>query len=157
MTMGSIGADFQPLSRLTEGWNTLWHKAHQALTFFHHDEEPETEKAPEAQRWGLVATDIIDHDDRLELRMEIPGVNRDDLNVSITASQVTVSGKRHAESTRKSGNAVITERAFGSFSRSFPLPSGVDAESAQAKYADGVLAIDLPKKSKSKLRQVPVA
>ena len=63
MTMGSIGADFQPLSRLTEGWNTLWHKAHQALTFFHHDEEPETEKAPEAQRWGLVATDIIDHDD----------------------------------------------------------------------------------------------
>ncbi len=155
MSLGHIGESLLPLSRISEGWNALCQKAHDALTHFHHEDTTEP-APPEAQRWGLVATDLIDHDDRFELRMELPGLARDDLHVEITASQVVVSGRKHSEQTRRQGHAVITERAFGSFRRVLPLPAGVDADRAQASYTDGVLAVDLPKQAGGARRRLAV-
>ena len=144
MSLGHIGESLLPLTRLTEGWNTLCQKTHNALTHFHHDDEPET-ATPDSQRWALVATDLTDHADHLELRMELPGVAKPDLKVEVGANQIVISGHKKSESTRREGQAVITERAFGSFRRVLPLPEDVDAAAVQARYEDGVLAVDLPK------------
>ena len=104
-----------------------------------------------------MATDVVEHDDHFEMRMEIPGMDRADLKVEIQGGHITVSGEKRAETTRKSGSAVVTERAFGSFRRVLPLPASVAAEDVQARYVDGVLAIDMPKQSGEASRQIDVA
>ncbi len=154
---------------LGSGWSALRERAHSALTYFKHDEEADVEKVDReasakppvaevpAQRWGLVATDIVDHKDRLELRMEIPGMEKSDLKVEVSGSQIIVSGEKRFESTRKTGSVMVMERAFGHFSRSLPLPEEVDSDKASASYIDGVLAIDLPKLVESKKQRVDVS
>ena len=70
MTLGHVGEDFAPVQWLSEGWSALRRQAHDALTHFRSGEDDDETPS----RWGLVATDIIDHDDRVEVRMEVPGI-----------------------------------------------------------------------------------
>ena len=156
MTLGNVGKDFLPVQWLTEGRSALRDLAHNALTHFQHDEEEAAETPAAAQRWGLVATDIIDHDDHLEVRLEVPGLAKEDLKVEVSGGQLSVTGEKRIDSSRKDGNAVITERAFGQFRRVFPLPAEVRAEEASASYADGILAIDLPKQEQPGANQVTI-
>ena len=156
MTLGNVGKDFLPVQWLTEGWSALRDQAHNALTHFQHDEAEAAETPAATQRWGLVATDIIDHDDHLEVRLEVPGLAKEDLKVEVSGGQLSVTGEKRIDSSRKDGNAVITERAFGQFRRVFPLPAEVRAEEASASYADGILAIDLPKQEQPGANQVTI-
>ena len=71
-------------------------------------------------------------------------------------AQLSVTGEKRIDSSRKHGNAVITERAFGQFRRVFPLPAAVRAEEASASYSDGILAIDLPKQNQGGANQVTI-
>jgi HSP20 family protein len=159
MTIGNVGENFKPLNWLAEGWAALRDKAHSALLYFQPPEAAEEESgdaAIQAQRWGLAATDVVEHGDRLEIRMELPGMDKADLTVEISGSQIVIAGEKHAESTRRSGNAVVTERAFGRFQRVLPLPVEVDAANADARYADGILAIDLPRHRDATTRRISV-
>jgi HSP20 family protein len=157
MTLGNVGKDFLPLHWLSEGWAALRDQAHNALTHFKSDEEATADpSSPAVQRWGLIAADIIDHDDRLEVRMEVPGMAKEDLKVEVSGGQLSVTGEKRVDASRKEGDLVITERAFGQFRRVFPLPSAVQADAAHASYTDGILAIDLPKVSPSNSNQVTV-
>lgn len=149
MSMGDVGKEIWPVHWLSQGWSTLREQAHSAITHFKHVGEAETEDEPaKAQRWGVVAVDVVDHDDILKVRMEVPGIAKEDLQVEISAGQLTVTGEKRIESSRKDGNAIITERAFGQFCRVLPLPADVETDNASASYADGILAIDLPKHAK---------
>ena len=155
MTLGNVGKDFLPVHWLSEGWSALREQAHNALTHFKHDDDA-AEPPAGAQRWGLVAADIVDHDDHLEVRMEVPGLAKEDLHVEVSGGQLSVTGEKRVDSSRKQGNAVITERAFGQFRRVFPLPAEVRADAARASYTDGILAIDLPKQASSTANQVTI-
>ena len=160
MTMGKVGES--AMQSFAEGWHALRDKAHNALTHFRHDDDDEeaggdaAEVAQPSQRWGLVATDLVEHDDHIELRMEIPGMEKSDLRVDISGGQLSVSGEKQTGGTRREGSAVITERAFGHFRRVLPLPAEVDAQNATAKYVNGVLEIELPKQPNARTQSIDV-
>ncbi|MCR9276960.1 MAG: Hsp20/alpha crystallin family protein [Pseudomonadaceae bacterium] len=104
----------------------------------------------------MLATDVIDHKNEVEIRLEVPGVAKEDLSVQIRDGLVTVSGTKRMSSSRQDGGVVIRERAFGSFTRTIPLSADVDIQKAEAVYTDGVLTLTVPKSSDSSARNVAV-
>lgn len=95
-------------------------------------------------------TDIKDNGDAYVLEAELPGVKKEDINVSIEDRYLTISAERRSEKEEndKKGNWIRCERSYGSFSRSFDI-SSVDAAHITAEYTDGVLKLQLPKQSET--------
>ena len=142
-----------PWQWLVDGWHGLRDKAANALTHFKHDEQvPE-----EAHKWGLVATDLTDDGDEFHLEMELAGLTKDDIQVDLNERMLTVSGSRQSSNERRSGQHIITERAFGRFQRSLQLPGDVDKQKTTASYRDGVLKITLPKSQPETKRTITVS
>jgi len=101
--------------------------------------------------------DVTKAEDSYTVKAEIPGVNKDDIQVSIDGNEVTISGEIKKESEEKKGEEVLrSERYYGKVSRSFTLPHDVDEAKVVAKYADGVLKLALPMKGKSASRKITV-
>jgi HSP20 family protein len=104
-----------------------------------------------------VKMDVSRTDDAYAVNAEMPGVKKDDIHVSIDGNQVTISGETKKESEEKKGEEVIrSERYYGKVSRSFTLAQDVDEAKVVAKYADGVLKLTLPMKSKAATRKITV-
>ena len=104
-----------------------------------------------------VKLDVTRTDDTYTVKAEMPGIKKDDISVSIDGSQVTIAGEVKKEKEEKKGEEVIrSERYYGKVARSFTLPQEVDEAKAQAKYADGVLNLTLPVKSKAGSRKLTV-
>ena len=102
------------------------------------------------------AFDVKETKDAYQFKADVPGIDAKDLDVKLTDNRLTVSGKREEEKTDKGDTYYAYERSYGSFSRSFTLPEGIDAEKINADLKDGVLKIKLPKKPESKARQVQI-
>jgi len=102
------------------------------------------------------AVDIYEDEQKLVLKLEVPGVKQDDIDIRLENQTLTVKGERKFESEEKEENFHRIERRFGSFVRSFTLPVSVDTTSVAAKYDNGVLAIQLAKKEAAKPRQVKI-
>jgi HSP20 family protein len=100
--------------------------------------------------------DIFEKQDQLVLRAEVPGVQREDLDVRIENGVLTLEGERKQENDVAEGNAHLTERSYGSFTRSFSLPTTVDASKVAATYKDGVLEITVPKAETAKSKKVDI-
>jgi len=101
--------------------------------------------------------DVTKAEDTYTVKAEIPGVKKDDIQVSIDGNEVTISGEIKKESEEKKGEEMLrSERYYGKVSRSFTLPHDVDEAKVVAKYADGVLKLTLPMKSKSASRKITV-
>lgn len=101
--------------------------------------------------------DVTKAEDAYTVKAEIPGVSKDDIQVSIDGNEVTISGEIKKESEEKKGEEVLrSERYYGKVSRSFTLPHDVDEGKVVAKYADGVLKLTLPMKSKSASKRITV-
>jgi HSP20 family protein len=101
--------------------------------------------------------DVTKAEDTYTVKAEIPGVKKDDIQVSIEGNEVTISGEIKKESEDKKGEEVLrSERYYGRVSRSFTLPHDVDEAKVVAKYADGVLKLTLPMKSKSAGKKITV-
>ena len=152
MSLGNVGAPAAPVSWLQEGWASLREYAQNALIQFKRDEDmrDETragkiEEAPGAARWGIVAVDLIDNEASLEARFEVPGMNKEDLEVEIIADRLIVRGCKKMDQQRRHAGCLITERAYGRFQRSIPVPQGLQLEGVTAAYNDGVLNVHLPK------------
>jgi HSP20 family protein len=104
----------------------------------------------------IPAVDIYEDEQKLMLKLEVPGVKQEDLDIQIENQTLTVKGQRNFESGEKEENFHRIERRFGSFVRSFTLPSTVDAGSISARYDAGVLQIQLAKKEAAKPRQIKI-
>lgn len=101
--------------------------------------------------------DVTKAEDTYTVKAEIPGVKKDDIQVSIEGNEVTISGEIKKETEEKKGEEVLrSERYYGKVSRSFTLPHAVDEAKVVAKYADGVLKLTLPMKSKSASKKITV-
>lgn len=101
--------------------------------------------------------DVSRTDDTYAVKAEMPGVKKDDIQVAIDGNEVTISGETKKESEQKKGEEVIrAERYYGKVSRSFTLPHEVDEAKVVAKYADGVLNLTLPLKTKAASRKVVI-
>jgi HSP20 family protein len=102
------------------------------------------------------AVDIYEDEHNLVLKLEVPGVNEEDLNVSLENNTLTVSGERKFEKEEKEENFHRIERRYGSFTRTFRLPNTVDAENVEAGYDKGILKITLAKRAEAKPKQIKV-
>jgi HSP20 family protein len=109
--------------------------------------------SPEAR---LPSIDIVDHDDHVLVRAEIPGVNKDDLNVSISDNVLTIKGDTQREEKKETGDYFRHEISRTSFARSVTLPVTVDASKVSAALTDGVLEVTVGKAEAAKRRNVKV-
>jgi HSP20 family protein len=100
--------------------------------------------------------DVYDEKDRFLVSVELPGMKKDEINLSYQDGVLTISGERKHEREGKEGETFRSERYFGKFQRSVSLPASVDASKVNATYKDGVLQIDLPKAEEAKPKQIQV-
>ena len=100
--------------------------------------------------------DIIDEKDHIRIRADLPGLKKEDIEVSADNGILTIKGEKKEEKETKEKDYVRSERYYGAFHRSFSLPTGVDAQKVNASYKDGVLEVALPKREDAKPKQVKV-
>lgn len=102
------------------------------------------------------AFEVKETKDAFEFKVDVPGVDAKDLDVKLTKNRLTISGKREAEKSDKGDTYYAYERSYGSFTRSFTVPEGVNEDAVRADLKDGVLKISLQKKPEAKPRQVQI-
>ena len=102
------------------------------------------------------AVDIYETENELVLKADLPDVNEKDMDIQVENNMLTIRGERKFEQKVKEDNYLRVERTYGSFSRSFSLPSTINSESIKAEYKNGVLTIELPKRAESKPKQVKI-
>jgi HSP20 family protein len=107
------------------------------------------------RRW-VPAMDLVETDDHLVLRADLPGLERDDVNVEVKDGILTISGERKAEHEERTDGFHRVERAFGGFSRSLSLPEGVDPEQVNAEFDKGVLEVRIPKPEERQPHRVQI-
>ena len=100
--------------------------------------------------------DVYEDDQRLTIKVEVPGIDEKDIKVEIENNVLTIRGERKQEKDVKEKNFHRMERHYGAFSRSFTLPSTVDPQKIEANYAHGVLAIQMPKRAEARPKQIKV-
>ena len=118
--------------------------------------------SPEVPEEALTTTtlappvDIYEDEHNIVLKIEVPGIDEKDIDVSIQNNTLTVHGERKIEKEEKEENFRRVERQYGEFTRSFTLPSSVDLAQVSAHYDKGVLKINLSKKAEAKPKQIKV-
>jgi HSP20 family protein len=105
----------------------------------------------------LPPVDIYENDKHeIVLRAELPGLKREEIDIRVENSTLTLRGERKRDTEVKQDQYHRVERSYGAFSRSFSLPSTVSAEKVSATFADGILTITLPLREEAKPRQIQV-
>ena len=102
------------------------------------------------------SVDVIERDDVIIVKAELPGVDKKDINVSVTSNTVTIKGSTWHEEKEEKGDFYRCEISRGSYSRTLSLPAEVDEEKTKAKVKDGILELTLPKLTKSKRHSIKV-
>lgn len=102
------------------------------------------------------AVDIIENDNNLIVKAELPGIDAKDVVVTVENNVLKLKGERHTEKEVKKENYHRMERAFGSFYRAFVLPAYLDGETIHAEFKNGLLTITIPKRENDKTRTVEV-
>ena len=134
------------MERMFEGWLPRgW------LRPFHLERAALPELALEG--W-MPKVDVIDRDDDIVVRAEVAGVDKKDLDISVTESSVTLKGETKQEEREEQGHYYRHEISRGAFARMVTLPAQVDTEKAKAEFKDGVVEVTLPKVAKSKRRSI---
>ncbi len=139
---------------VAEGWRHLTRSAGSALTTFHPGDKSDMPSAASVddehylptQSWSMLGGDLFEDDKRLVVRLEVPGMHKDDLVIEVLGDSLVVKGEKRFEQESSEGRWRVMQCAYGSFRRVVPLPAEVEADSAKASYRDGVLRIELPKR-----------
>lgn len=107
------------------------------------------------QRW-IPPMDLTEDEKEFVLRADLPGVDRDDVDIEVKDDVLTVSGERRSEHEDKGEGFYRMERSFGRFSRSIDLPSGVEANAVSADFENGVLEVRIPKPAQAQPTKVAI-
>jgi len=102
------------------------------------------------------ALDVTESDDQYVITLEVPGVAKEDVTVEIHENLMTIRGEKNSEREEKQEKSRWVERRYGSFSRSFTLPSNTDPERIKAAFKDGVLTIEVAKAEESKPKVISI-
>ena len=161
------GAD-QAWESLAEGWRELSASASGALTRFRHvpasapvTSQHEAAAAPDKGPlpfggWAFIASDVFDDDDMVVVRLEAPGMRREDFNIELQGDTLIVWGEKRSDHEVSRGRYSVVQCAYGSFRRDVVLPVAVKADKTKATYRDGVLRIELPKADEARARRIAV-
>jgi HSP20 family protein len=118
--------------------------------------DPLTQRTEDSYGAWAPPVDIFERQDHLVIRAEVPGIQKEDMDVRIENGVLTLHGERREEKESKDVNAHLTERVYGSFTRSFSLPTTVDAAKVTAIYKDGVLEVTVPKVETAKPKRIEI-
>jgi len=102
------------------------------------------------------AIDIYDSNDNVMVKADVPGMKKDEIDVSVQGDTLIIKGEKKHEKETKEKDYVRTERFYGAFNRALRLPASVDASKVNASYKNGVLELILPKKEESKPKQLKI-
>jgi HSP20 family protein len=102
------------------------------------------------------AIDIYETNDSFVVSADLPGLNKEDIQIDLKDNTLTLKGEKKFEEKVSRDEFIRVERAYGSFVRSFTLPQNVEPEKIKAKYKDGVLELTIPKKEEAKPKQIKV-
>lgn len=119
-------------------------------------EWPSFSKLPQPFEGKTPSVDVIERDDEVVVKAELPGVDKKDIDVSVTSNTVTIKGSTSHEEKEEKGDYYRCEISRGSYSRTLSLPADVDESKAKAKLKDGILELTLPKVTKSKRKSIKV-
>ena len=133
---------FAEMRRMDAAFNRLWNTGARASEV-------------DGGRWDI-AMDVVQDADDLIVRASVPGVDPDDIQVTLEDGLLTIEGETGSESEEQKGDYLLRERRFGRFHRALRLPSSVDAENAEPSYANGVLTITAPKQEAKKARRLAI-
>ena len=114
-----------------------------------------TEGSALTSSW-LPACDIFEDKDAVRIVAEIPGVNPDDVKLSVENNMLTIRGEKRQAEEKESERVHRYERSYGRFERTFALPATVDTDRIEAHYGDGLLTVVLPKSERARPREIPV-
>jgi len=104
----------------------------------------------------LPKVDVVDRDDEVIVRAEVPGMEKDELDISISGNMLTLKGETRREEKEETGDYTRCEMSHGAFARTIALPAEVDEDKVKASLKDGVLELKLPKVEKSKRRAITI-
>jgi HSP20 family protein len=104
----------------------------------------------------MPSVDVIDREDEVVVRAEVPGFRKEDIDVSVSGTMLTLKGETKAEEKEEKGDYYRCEITRGAFSRTLALPAEVDESKAKAQMKDGVLELTLPKVEKSRRRRITI-
>ena len=146
---------------ITIGWRELRELAGDALTRFHPRSSREVSPAEEraaarGARWGLLATEVADSADTVEVSLEAPGLEPGDFEIEVHGDVLVVRGEKKLSRASTVGHYYVTERAYGRFERAIKLPARVDDITARARYRHGVLTVSLPKLAEARGRRISI-
>ena len=153
----------QAWESLSEGWRALSARASGALTRLRPSPAgpsvpsapPERQAASPGQTgWALMAADVFDAADKIIVRIEAPGMRREEFNVELNGDVLSVWGEKRSDREVTEGRWHVVQCAYGSFRRDVALPVSVKADKTSAGYRDGVLRIELPKSDAARVRCV---
>lgn len=146
--------------QLSEGWRELLSRSSHALTHFGRakDETPQDRSALATfPRWSLLAGEVEETADAIVVRVEAPGMDKDDCRITIEGNLLQLSGEKRFERETHDSTYHVMERAYGAFQRSIPLPRHVNVDQAQASFKNGVLTVRLPKEGGATAKSVRVS
>jgi HSP20 family protein len=102
------------------------------------------------------AVDMMDKKDEIVIKAEVPGVEKDDMNISLTENTLTIKGETKKEKETKEEDYYYSERSYGSFARTLTLPEKVQTDQVKANFKNGILEIHLPKSPEAKPKEIKV-
>lgn len=147
-------------SVVSEGWRELFERSSDALTHFAHARNaspPASAGFAALPRWSLLAGDVEETEREIVVRVELPGMEKEDCRVRIEGNRLFLSGEKRFERSSEESAFHVMERAYGSFRRVISLPQNVQEDKAEASYRNGVLTVRLPKLEAQQSRSIPVA
>jgi HSP20 family protein len=121
-----------------------------------HDLLPEWGRLEETMELRAPRVDVIDREEEILVRAEVPGAEKKDLKVDLSGQLLTIHGERRHEEKKEEGEYFRAEIARGAFTRTIRLPENVEFEKAKAEFKDGILEIHLPKTHKTERRRITV-
>lgn len=146
---------------LSEGWRELLSRSSEALTHFSlnnkNGTQPENSALATFPRWGLLAGEVEETDKEIVVRVEAPGMEKEDCRITIEENVLYLSGEKRFKRETHDSTYHVMERAYGAFQRTIPLPRNVDVAKAEASYKNGVMSIRLPKVTGENGRTIKVS
>jgi len=154
------GAD-QAWESLSEGWRDVTSRASSALTRFLPAAESDVSNSGASDplamgTWAFMAADVVDSGEKLSVRLEAPGMTRDDFVVELRGKVLSISGEKRVDKETQHGRYRVTQCAYGRFRREVVLPSDVKRDDCSATYRDGVLRIELAKSQATRHQSIAV-
>ncbi|HJV86705.1 MAG TPA: Hsp20/alpha crystallin family protein [Noviherbaspirillum sp.] len=149
---------------VAEGWQHLRQSASSAITRF----KPSTQTNLPAKSdiddaffipsmgWSMLGGDVFEDDKRIVVRIEVPGLDKNDIDIEVSGNSLVVRGEKRFEREDTEGRYRVLQCAYGSFERLVPLNTAVKADQAKASYRNGVLRVELPKVEEVKPNRLTV-